>query len=82
MEGKQLKVQKAGLGKTGGGGGGGGAAAAALPDGPVNVYLAGFDPATFGMNELKELFAPFGNILSVRVHQSQPGKKGANVRFL
>lgn len=62
VEGKQLKIQKAALGK--------------VPSGPVSLYLAGFNPATFGMNELQQLLAPYGSVVSVKVHPSQPGKKG------
>ena len=62
MEGKQLKIQKAALGKG--------------PSGPVTLYLAVFNPATFGMNELQQLLAPYGAVVSVKVHPSQPVKKG------
>ena len=65
VEGKQLKIQKAAMGKGTGG-----------PSGPVTLYLAGFNPATFGMNELQQLLAPYGAVVSVKVHPSQPGKKG------
>ena len=44
--------------------------------GPVSLYLAGFNPAIFGMNELLQLLAPYGTVVSVKVHLSQPGKKG------
>lgn len=62
VEGKQLKIQKAAAGK--------------VPSGPVSLYIAGFNPATFGMNELQQLLAPYGSVVSVKVHPSQPGKKG------
>jgi ELAV like protein 2/3/4 len=62
IDGKQIKIQKAALGK--------------MPAGPVSLYLAGFDPVTFGMSELRQLFEPHGNVSNVKVIPSQPGKKG------
>eukprot|EP00995_Heteronema_vittatum_P012529 NODE_844_length_1158_cov_147.944995_g594_i0.p1 GENE.NODE_844_length_1158_cov_147.944995_g594_i0~~NODE_844_length_1158_cov_147.944995_g594_i0.p1 ORF type:complete len:335 (+),score=127.93 NODE_844_length_1158_cov_147.944995_g594_i0:66-1007(+) len=59
---KRLKVQKAELGKG--------------PPGPANVYINGFEPSLVGEAELQQLFAPFGEVSKVRLHQPQPGKKG------